>query len=43
MMALLMAGGTVAAFVMMFRKVGYQRRAVRIIEELERHADNRIT
>ena len=41
-MALLMAGGTVAAFVSLFRKVGYQRRAVGIIEELERHADNRV-
>ena len=41
-MALLMIGGTVAAFVSLFRKVGFSRRAVGVIEELVRHPDNRV-
>jgi predicted ferric reductase len=41
-MALLMIGGTAAAFVSLFRKVGFSRRAVGVIEELVRHPDNRV-
>ena len=41
-MALLMAAGTVAAFISLFRKVGYSRRAVGVIEELVHHEDNRV-
>ncbi len=41
-MAALMAAGTVAAFISLFRKVGYSRRAVGVIEELVHHEDNRV-
>lgn len=42
LMAVLMAGGTVSAFVVLFRKVGFRRRAVGEIEALVHHADNRV-
>lgn len=42
LMALLMAGGTVAACVSLFRRVGHSRKAVGEIEELVRHPDNRV-
>lgn len=41
-MAVLMAVGTVAAFVSLFRKVGVTRRAVAEVNEVEYHADNRV-
>jgi predicted ferric reductase len=42
LMALLMLGGSVAACISLFRKVGYRRRAVGVIDELVHHADNRV-
>jgi predicted ferric reductase len=42
LMAVLMAGGSVAAIVSLLRKVGYDRRAVGLIEELVLHPDNRV-
>jgi predicted ferric reductase len=42
LMLLLMAGGTLAAFTSLFRRVGYTRRAVGEIEELQRHHANRV-
>ncbi|THF62232.1 ferredoxin reductase family protein [Pseudothauera rhizosphaerae] len=41
-MALLMAGGTVAACVSLFRRVGHSRKAAGEIEALVHHADNRV-
>ena len=41
-MLLLMAGGTVAAVVSLFRKVGVRRQAVGVIEALESHPGNRV-
>lgn len=38
-MAILMAGGTAAAFGVLFRKVGLDRRAVGVVEEVIRHTD----
>lgn len=40
--ALLLAGGTVAAFLSLFRRVGHGRKAVGEIEELVRHPDNHV-
>lgn len=42
LMAVLMTGGTVAAFISLFGKVGYTRRSAGIIEELVHHPDNRV-
>lgn len=42
LMALLMLGGSIAAFISLLRKVGHQRQAVGVIEELTHHADNRV-
>jgi len=42
LMALLMAGGSVAAVVSLLRKVGARRRALGTIEELVHHPDNRV-
>ncbi|HEY8327048.1 MAG TPA: ferric reductase-like transmembrane domain-containing protein [Rhodanobacter sp.] len=42
LMAVLMTGGTVAAFVSLFRKVGHAQQAVAQIEEIVRHTDNRV-
>lgn len=42
LMAVLMAGGTAAALVSLFRKVGYRCRAVGVIDELVHHPDNRV-
>lgn len=42
LMALLMLGGSAAAFVSLFRKVGYGRRVVGVIEALDRHPENRV-
>lgn len=42
LMLLLMIGGTVGAFISLFRRVGFKRRAVGIIEELHHHEDNRV-
>ncbi|MGE0081221.1 MAG: ferric reductase-like transmembrane domain-containing protein [Thiohalomonadaceae bacterium] len=41
-MAILMAGGTAAAFISLFRRVGHRRRAVGVIEKLEYHQANRV-
>ncbi len=41
-MAILMLGGTASAFLVLFRKVGSQRQALGVIEEIVRHADNRV-
>lgn len=41
-MAVLMAVGSAAAFVSLFRKVGHKRRAVGVIDELMLHKDNRV-
>ena len=40
--ALLMLGGTVAALISLLRKVGFQRRAVGVIDALFYHNDNRV-
>lgn len=42
LMAVLMAGGTIAALMSLFRKVGAQRQAVGAIEEIQYHTDNRV-
>ncbi|AKH19219.1 ferric reductase-like transmembrane domain-containing protein [Sedimenticola thiotaurini] len=42
LMLLLMIGGTIGAFISLFRKVGFKRRALGVIEELHRHKDNRV-
>ncbi len=42
LMGVLMACGTVAAFVSLFRKVGARRQAVGMVDELVHHADNRV-
>lgn len=42
LMAALMFGGSSAAFVSLFRRVGHKRRAVGAIEELIFHKDNRV-
>jgi predicted ferric reductase len=42
LLLILMAGGSAAAFVSLFRKVGCRRRAVGVIEELDHHPDNRV-
>lgn len=42
LMAILMAGGTVGAFMSLFRRVGFKRRAIGVIEELHHHKDNRV-
>ena len=41
-MAVLLAGGTVAAFVSLTRRVGQTRRTVAVVDEVEYHADNRV-
>jgi predicted ferric reductase len=41
-MAVLIAGGVVAAVVSLLRKVGHGRRAVGVIDELFHHEDNRV-
>jgi predicted ferric reductase len=41
-MALLILGGTIAALISLLRKVGYERRAVGVIDELFYHSDNRV-
>jgi predicted ferric reductase len=41
-MALLVLGGTIAALISLLRKVGFQRRAVGVIDELFYHGDNRV-
>lgn len=42
LMTLLMIGGTVGAFISLFRRVGFGRRAVGEIEQLRYHKDNRV-
>lgn len=42
LMGVLMTGGSVAALVSLFRKVGAGRRAVGVIDELVRYTDNRV-
>jgi predicted ferric reductase len=42
LMLILMAGGTLAAFISLFQRVGYKRRAVGEIEEVLHHRDNRV-
>jgi predicted ferric reductase len=42
LMAALMAGGSVAALVSLFGRVGFRRRAVGVIDELVHHTDNRV-
>ncbi|WP_153115723.1 ferredoxin reductase family protein [Rhodocyclus tenuis] len=41
-LALLMAGGTIAAGVSLLRRVGYRHRAVGVIESVFLHSDNRV-
>jgi len=42
LMVVLMVGGTIGAFISLFRKVGFKRRAVGVIEGLHHHKDNRV-
>lgn len=42
LMAVLMAGGSVAAFISLFGRVGLRRRVVGVIAELVHHPDNRV-
>lgn len=42
LMAVLMLGGTLAAGIVLLRKIGRQRRTVGSIERLEQHKDNRV-
>ena len=41
-MAVLMAAGTVAAIIILFRKVGAQRKVVGVIESIERYAESSV-